>query len=186
MKRLGYALLALGFLAGAFASVARADVPWAWYVPALLLGLAGVVLARRAEHAAIRETAIRSAGRGELEGCLARLAGEVEDMLSGPDGMPPWEYRFEIDRRLRRDLDRFAEARYSLSHLYGLGAFAEIMSAFAAGERYLNRVWSASADGYMDEARSYLEKALVQLREAAAQLEAAKSGGLPEGPGGAI
>ena len=37
------------------------------------------------------------------------------------------------------------------------------MSSFAAGERYLNRVWSASADGYIDEVNTYIEKAREQF-----------------------
>ncbi len=40
------------------------------------------------------------------------------------------------------------------------------MSAFAAGERYINRVWSASADSYIDEVMLYLDKAQVQFIEA--------------------
>jgi len=40
------------------------------------------------------------------------------------------------------------------------------MSHFASGERYLNRVWSASADGYIDEVSAYLEKAKLQFSEA--------------------
>jgi len=39
------------------------------------------------------------------------------------------------------------------------------MSCFAAGERYLNRVWSASADGYVDEVNTYLDKAQSQFVE---------------------
>jgi len=38
-----------------------------------------------------------------------------------------------------------------------------VMSSFAAGERYLNRVWSASADGYIDEVNAYLDKAREQF-----------------------
>jgi len=38
-----------------------------------------------------------------------------------------------------------------------------VMSCFAAGERYLNRVWSASADGYIDEVNAYLVKAQEQF-----------------------
>ena len=34
---------------------------------------------------------------------------------------------------------------------------------FAAGERYLNRVWSASVDGYIDEVRSFLVLARTQF-----------------------
>jgi hypothetical protein len=40
------------------------------------------------------------------------------------------------------------------------------MSAFAAGERYINRVWSASTDGYVDEVCNYLDRATQQFREA--------------------
>jgi hypothetical protein len=39
------------------------------------------------------------------------------------------------------------------------------MNSFAAGERYLNRVWSASADGYIDEVNTYIEKAKEQFIE---------------------
>jgi len=40
------------------------------------------------------------------------------------------------------------------------------MGYFASGERYLNRVWSASADGYIDEVAAYLDKAQLQFSEA--------------------
>ena len=48
-------------------------------------------------------------------------------------------------------------------HLFGLQTYADIMSDFATGERYINRVWSASADGYDNEADLYLRKAAVQF-----------------------
>ena len=44
--------------------------------------------------------------------------------------------------------------------------YADVMSGFAAGERYINRVWSASTDGYEDEVHLYLEKARMQFAEA--------------------
>jgi len=53
-----------------------------------------------------------------------------------------------------------------MQHAFGLQAYADIMSAFAAGERYINRVWTASADGYVDEVMSYLDKAQRQFAEA--------------------
>jgi hypothetical protein len=69
---------------------------------------------------------------------------------------------------LREDLNDFANARESMKHIFGLQNYADVMSAFAAGERYINRVWSASTDGYVDEVRSYLERATQQFREALA------------------
>jgi len=53
-----------------------------------------------------------------------------------------------------------------MKHVFGLQSYADVMSAFAAGERYINRVWSASTVGYVDEVRSYLERATQQFREA--------------------
>ena len=41
------------------------------------------------------------------------------------------------------------------------------------GERYINRVWSASADGYDEEAAAYLHKAEKRFAEAQEQLLAA-------------
>ena len=43
-------------------------------------------------------------------------------------------------------------------------------------ERYINRVWSASADGYDGEADTYLEKAAVQFADAQQQLQQAAHG----------
>ena len=83
------------------------------------------------------------------------------------------ELREAMDLRLRNDLRRFADARESMVHLFGLQTYADIMSSFAAGERYINRVWSASADGYDEEAATYLEKAAAQFADARAQLSAA-------------
>ncbi len=77
-----------------------------------------------------------------------------------------YEARFEIDRLFRDDLSRFAEARESMIHVFGMQNYADVMSNFAAGERYINRVWSASTDGYVDEVRMYLERAREQFREA--------------------
>lgn len=44
------------------------------------------------------------------------------------------------------------------------------MSGFATGERYINRVWSASADGYDQEAATYLARAAAQFADTQSQL----------------
>lgn len=176
MKAAGLLLLMASFLAAAFAAMIDArTVPWQWFLPAFIAGAVGVAMVRRAERQTRRSAALQSAHEGRSEECLGRVIQGLEAMLSGAQPVPPWEYRFEIDRRFREDLATFAESRYSLADLYGLAAFAEVMGAFAAGERYLNRVWSASADGYLDEARIYLERSLEQFRDAAHQLSAARA-----------
>jgi hypothetical protein len=49
--------------------------------------------------------------------------------------------------------------------VFGIQNYADVMSNFAAGERYINRVWSASTDGYVDEVHKYLERARAQFTE---------------------
>lgn len=70
----------------------------------------------------------------------------------------------------------FADARDSMKHLFGIQSYAEVMSSFAAGERYINRVWSASTDGYIDEVMMYVEKSLAQFEHAKEEFEAASAG----------
>ena len=48
-----------------------------------------------------------------------------------------------------------------------------VTQGFAAGERYVNRVWSAAADDYDAEAWTYVGKALSRFREATGRLQAA-------------
>ena len=48
-------------------------------------------------------------------------------------------------------------ANGSVNPIYPLQAYTDVISYFASGDRYLNRVWSASADGYIDEVTTYLD-----------------------------
>ena len=60
----------------------------------------------------------------------------------------------------------FADARESMIPAFGLASYAEVMTRFAGGERLVNRAWSASADGYLDEVVACLRDALGQLDDA--------------------
>jgi len=52
--------------------------------------------------------------------------------------------------------------------------YANIMSPFAIGERLLNRAWSASADGYVDEVKDCIRRARVEMQRAKLLLEQAR------------
>ena len=176
MGTLGYILTTLAFLVGAFvASLDAREINWMLFIPCVLLGAVGVYLIKKTsmEHALSDETLANN--KADVEDSLAKIISNLSVMDAGKEAIPPWELRFEIDHQFRDDLNRFVEARHSLTHMYGLQAYAEIMSAFAAGERYLNRVWSASADGYVEEALDYIGRALEQFREAQATLSDVQS-----------
>ena len=173
MTNIAYLLLAVGFLFGAYATALDVDeVNWTIFAAAAIAAIAGVVIAKRQDRALARSGTVLESNRSQLNEALASI---VRDLAEMTDGKPLRgnELRDWIDARLRPDLRRFADARESMVHLYGLQTYADIMSEFATGERYVNRVWSASADGYHGEAEDYLRRAAEQFRHAREQLAAA-------------
>jgi hypothetical protein len=177
MKRIGFFLLAGGFLAGAYATALDVqNVNWQIFVVAALGAIAGLVLIKRATAAHARSDSVLELNRGELRDSIANVVRDLGEIVQDTNSRGT-ALRDAIDLRLRNDLRRFAAARESMVHLFGLQTYADIMSSFAAGERYINRVWSASADGYDEEAEIYLARAAEQFAEAQEQLLAAAARG---------
>jgi hypothetical protein len=166
MKALSLILIIASFLAGAFLSVLDPrTVAWTYMLPVLAVGVVGLVLYRRAHHGEAR-AGHRLAGNIDTLGrSLDNILSNLQALNARGDDLPVHEARFEIDRLFREDLNNFAEARESMVHVFGMQNYADVMSNFAAGERYINRVWSASTDGYIDEVRSYLARAMEQFTE---------------------
>jgi hypothetical protein len=166
-KTLSLIIIMASFLAGAFISVLDpTQVNWGWFAPVLTLGVVALFIYRKAHHVEARASHRLSGNLQILETSLANILGNLETLNKDSANLPVYEARFEIDRLLREDLNNFANARESMKHVFGLQHYADVMSAFAAGERYINRVWSASTDGYVDEVRSYLERSTQQFRDA--------------------
>lgn len=172
MKALALILVIASFLTGAFlASLDPRTIDWAYMAPTLMVGLAGLWLHRKAARREIHGGQ-RLAGNIEVLGAsLESICANLETLCARGDNLPVYEARFEIDHLFREDLNRFAEARESMIHVFGMQNYADVMSNFAAGERYINRVWSASTDGYVDEVRMYLDRANQQFRDARQHFE---------------
>jgi hypothetical protein len=166
MKFFALILVMAAFLAGAFLAVLDPrQIDWNYMIPVLIAGIIGLVIYRKAQRKETR-AGDRLAGNIEiLEKSLAKILGNLEDLCRRGDDLPVYDARFEIDRLFRADLNDFADARKSMVHVFGIQNYADVMSNFAAGERYINRVWSASTDGYVDEVREYLERARDQFTE---------------------
>jgi hypothetical protein len=177
MKAIGFFLLTLGFLIGAFATALDVEhVNWPGFAVAAVGAIAGLVLVKRATAAHATSDEVLALNRGELNESISNIVKDLSTIRGDVAAKGP-ALREAIDLRLRNDLRRFADARESMVHLFGLQTYADIMSSFAAGERYINRVWSASADGYDEEAATYLEKAALQFADAEQQLAAAAAQG---------
>ena len=173
MKNIGFVLLVAGFLIGAYSTALDVqNVNWQIFAVAAVAAIAGLVLIKRAAAAHAQSDEVLEMNRGELRESIENVVRDLGEIVADSKSHGK-VLREAIDLRLRNDLRRFADARESMVHLFGLQTYADIMSSFAAGERYINRVWSASADGYDDEAATYLEKAAAQFADAREQLTAA-------------
>jgi len=170
MKNIAYLLIAGGFLVGAYATAIDVqNVDWTLFGVAAVAAIAGVIIAKRATRAHATSGTVLESNRKELNESIDNIVRDLGSMTDGTAARGE-ELRDWIDEKLRPDLRRFVDARQSMVHLFGLQTYADIMSEFAAGERYINRVWSSSADGYDAEATTYLGKAAEQFADAQRQL----------------
>jgi hypothetical protein len=179
MRKLGYAFVTVSFLAEAyFVSLDKFLVAWSLYIPFLALGFVGIVLIKmdRKKQSLSKETFDKNIS--VLENSLTNLISNLAALQDQEDDINVYDFHQKIDEMLVDDINKFVAARHTISHVYNLQIYAVVMSDFAGGERYVNRIWSASVDGYIDEVKEYIGKALFQFQEAQIKLLKAKSNNL--------
>ncbi len=177
MKKLGMALMSLGFLAGAFFLVQYpAHIAWLPYGVALAVTAVGAALARVASMQSGGESAQLSADIGTIRQSLKELLDRVAAInTSDREGDKLFDVSKRIDDECMEPINAFVEAREAMIHRFGLASYASLMDSFALGERALNRAWCAAADGYIDEVNLCLDRAQNHLGAALAIVEACLS-----------
>jgi hypothetical protein len=166
MKTFGYLMITIGFLAGALVAVLDTEqVRWGLFSAAMAVGAAGIGTVQLAKRRKTKFKAKLADDVNSIQNSLSRIVENVARLDAEKASLDPYEVRHRIDELLPEDIDTFLEGRESIAHVHGLHAYADVMSYFAAAERYLNRVWSASADGYVDEMHMYLERARTQFAD---------------------
>jgi len=163
---LARAVFLAGCLAGAFFLVERPDeVQWTPFGAAVALALVGIALMRLAPAPS------RSGGdaaHAEIAPALAALVAWSRAPVVDA------ELTRQIDREVRPHLRRIEDGLGELHDRLGAQRYASFMDAYARGERALNRVWSAAADGYLEEARSQLVTAHAALARATDLLDGSR------------
>jgi len=176
VKKLGYVIITIGFLAGALVAVLdESRVQWGYFSGALILGAVGIILVHLHEKRDSRSEKRLATNLQDIETSLTHIVENMSLLNAEKQSINAYDMRHRVDELFSEALTTFVEARESLAHVHGLKVYANVMSHFASAERYLNRVWSASADGYIDEITAYLDKAQVQFSQALdyiSQLEA--------------
>ncbi len=167
MKIIGYLLIAAGFLAGALVAVVDEEqVNWFIFSAAVGAGIVGVGMVRFGHRQITHGEGKLASNMQEISSTLQRIVDGMARLNTEKDSIYTYDMRHRIDENIAAEILAFADTRETIATLFGLAVYADIMSHFAAGERYLNRVWSASVDGYIDEVNTYLEKSGYQFTQA--------------------
>ncbi len=176
MKNIGYVLIIVGFLLGAYLSSLDARlVNWTYMAVALVIGFTGVVLVQLGNKRITKDEEVLASNISIIDHSIDNIVKKLDRLNAEKDNINTYDVGHKLDTLLVDDLNAFVEARQTIGHKYSLSAYADVMNHFAGGERYVNRVWSASADGYIDEVNKYLQKALDQFLAAKNKLQHLKS-----------
>jgi len=176
MRLLGHILLWVGFFSGSFVMLQNLEDPtdrwatinWSYYGGAFLFGTLGVVLLRVTAKQAGGQAHEIDRDMDDLDDALEKLIASVSRLNAERESILVFDVHKQIDDTLAVEFGRFADARKSMIPRFGLPTYAAIMTEFANAERGVNRAWSASADGYVDEVWLSLERAerrLLRARE---------------------
>ena len=171
---LGHTLLWGGFLAASCAAVWQLEnpedpwqsIPWLPYLIATGVGFVGAFLLRATASEAQQEDTRVSGEYATVRQSLDQLLNGIAELRGGIQDDDPQGIVDYIDDCMAEPFAEFADARNALVQRFGLQGFADVMTQFASGERFVNRAWSAAADGYIDEARASLERAHRHLDQA--------------------
>lgn len=159
MKTIGLILIAVAFLMGALVCVVDLhEVNWWYYAAAMAVGTVGALGARLGHRRTAFAGDKLAANSMQVISSLERIVASAAMLNGQKHTINTYDMRGRIDELFVDDLLGFVNARTSMAAAHGLAVYADVMSHFAAGERYLNRVWSASADGYVDEVNAFLER----------------------------
>ena len=130
----------------------------------------GAALARQQQREDNAGGGAGSAGRLDFATSIAdvrtRIATIRTDIAELPMDRDAPRARDAIDRLTTEVLEPIVEARGQLIARHGLAGFAEYFGPYSAGERNVNRAWSALTDGHSVVARQALQAADVAFEAA--------------------
>jgi hypothetical protein len=134
-----------------------------------------VILRATAKRSA-EDQAAATVGLAALADSLNKIRDWLREQIRNRNSIGVYDIHRRIDEGPVHDLRAFADGRETIIDACGLEVYAAVMSEFATAERTINRAWSASADGYVDEVWLCLERAESLMADAAATLEKARGG----------
>ncbi len=176
MTKIGIVLIAVGFIAGTLTTTfSMTEVKWFPFVISVVVGIIGIVLVKISIKKQDQSKEVLTKNMESISASISNIVKKLKTLNEQKKDINTYDILHKVDELFLEDLNTFVETRKSISHTYGVQAYADVMSHFAAGDRYLNRVWCASADGYIDEVNMYIEKSLEQFEDSQKKLAECKA-----------
>ena len=140
-----------------------------WNIPltgvSLIVLLVGILVTRAAARVEREAGAEGGADLGMLRSAATDLANQVQAVEDDLDSLDVSALHHRIDAIAVGPSADFDENCRALADAFGMSAYARVMAIYAPAERTMNRAWSASADGYPEEACACVRRAAPVLRE---------------------
>lgn len=152
---------------------------WSIVTAGILILCVGIAWARIAQKKRATAAASASSERAidVVQSALDQASSRTRALRSSAAEAPFDGVTTECEAIVRECVERVAGQQESLSREYGFAGYAQVMTPFAAAERWLNRAWSAASDAHRPEVLASLERAIEHIDEALAEcarLSAAK------------
>ena len=141
----------------------------------MAIGIAGIVLLRKTSREADSDVEKTEAEYVVLQSSLQEVSAIVGQLADQSSQHVPSKVLHAIDNECAEPLANFAESRQAMAKRFGMELYANVMTEFASAERYVNRSWSAAADGYVDEVATSLTRAKLHLNNAQDLISAAEN-----------
>ena len=173
MKRVGFALFAIGMLIGISSAAKMPAEGQSWpdtigvFLTGAVMAAIGVALWRMDVRKRLRD-GVRAAAADDKTNpavLLEHAVAPVKSLGKELDSLSEKQVMERIDTILESYIVPFAEARRSVVDGFGMGQGVDILFRVAFAERMFNRVWSAASDGHIEEARASFREAADALVE---------------------
>ncbi len=176
MQKTGFIIIMAIFVVLSVVSIQDTEkVDWTYYSIFFAIGLFGVVMVQVGiRHSASHEDHVKASMQKVEEG-IEGIVNAITKLDTQQD-FDVYQVPKAIDALFPQHLDAFVSSRESIKNQYSLNAYADVMSHFAAGERFLNHIWSAASDGYIDEVKAYLPRCREQFEMVKEKLDELRKG----------
>ena len=177
MQKAGFGVFVVGIAVAISGGAKLPEVgsEWPTTVPLFMVGcvisVVGLILWRRGLADSSAATLKAAGGKPDAVALLTSLLEPARAFAAKCRTLELDSLNAGVDELLESYILPFAEVRQTIIQRFGMEEGAEVLVTMAYGERMLNRAWSASADGHIQEARACIPEALAAFEEAYTQVD---------------